>query len=237
MFAHLPFVRAGISNRADGPMKLLGEAALDESALRHRADFFATQDIDPRTIITAGLVHGTKIVTVNLEEAGEFISATDGLITNAPGVVLSVTVADCAPIFVIDPVHRAIGLAHAGWRGTADGIITALIRTMMAEFSTNPMEVLVEIGPHLQLHHFEIQADVAARFREIPGAIRAEGEKLLLDLSAAYRFELEGLRIPASQTVISEECTYCHSGRYFSYRRDRPTQVEAMIAYLEIRKE
>ena len=237
MLNHLSFLCVGISDRARGPMKLLGDVALDEQALRHRADFFVTQGIDPATVVTAGLVHGTRIVSVDLEDQGEFIPATDGLITNTPGVVLSVTVADCAPLFVVDPVHRAIGLAHAGWRGTADKIFTALLNTMMTEFATDLSEVFVEIGPFLQGHHFEIQEDVAAQFKDIPGAVRVERGIRRLDLGAAFRFEAERLRVPVSQFVASDECTFCHPERYFSYRRDRPVQIEAMVAYLGIREE
>lgn len=237
MFSHLPFLRAGISHRKDGSMKLLGEQVLDAEPLRRRKDFFVAQEVNPDVVITAGLVHGTRIVSVDLEDRGRFIPHTDGLITNIPGLVLSITIADCAPVFVIDPAHRAIGLVHAGWRGTVDGIIVSLFESMVSEFSTNPAEVFVEIGPHLQCHHFDVQEDVAGRFKDVPGVIQREEGRMRLDLNEAFRTQLERLQIPQSRIHFSEECTFCDSERYFSYRRDRPSQVEAMVAYLEIHKE
>ena len=88
----------------------------------------------------------------------------DALVTDVPGLVLSVFVADCVPVAVVDPVRRAIGLAHSGWRGTAAGITEKMIRCMTAQYGSDPKDLVCAIGPSICRDCYEISEDVAEQF-------------------------------------------------------------------------
>ncbi len=103
-------------------MKLTFDGVLDSEAVQNRKTFFQNLGMSIEHMVSAVLTHGTQIVTVTEEDRGRIILATDGLTTNQADVILTVTVADCVPIYFFDPKNKAIGLAHAGWRGTLQNI-------------------------------------------------------------------------------------------------------------------
>ena len=96
------------------------------------------------------------------------MESIDGLCTDDPRVTLVIYCADCVPLYFVDPVHRAVGLAHAGWRGTAAGMAKAMVERMALEFSTQPQELLVAIGPSIGKDCFEVDEPVAAEFSRLP---------------------------------------------------------------------
>lgn len=89
----------------------------------------------------------------------------DGLVTNVPGLVLTTFYADCVPLFFIDPVHRAVGLSHSGWRGTVNDIAGVTVRTMQEQYGTEPSEILAAIGPSICQDCYEVSEDVIEEFR------------------------------------------------------------------------
>src|SRR5512133_2898475 len=101
-------IQWGMSWREDGPMKLVTDGVFDEGAAENRKRFFAVRGINAGQTVIADLVHGNHVAAVALEDGGRTFAKTDALITAAPGIVLTVTVADCAPVYVFDKKLNAV---------------------------------------------------------------------------------------------------------------------------------
>jgi copper oxidase (laccase) domain-containing protein len=110
-----------------------------------------------------GRVAGGRIVDVNGQASG---GRWDALVSDEPGTVLAVTVADCVPVFFVDVVEIAFGVAHAGWRGIFGGIVKRTVAAMIAEFGTKPGNLLVGTGPAIRGPSYEVGPEVAGLFPE-----------------------------------------------------------------------
>lgn len=123
-------------------------------------------------IVTSDQTHTTNVRVVTEEDRGNGITKprpytdVDGMITNVPGLVLATFYADCVPLFFIDPVHRAVGLSHSGWRGTVGKIGKVTVEKMTEEFQTDPSELYAAIGPSICQDCYEVSEDVIDQFRE-----------------------------------------------------------------------
>ena len=145
----------------------------------------------------------------------------DGLVTNTPGVALMVFSADCTPILLHDPVTGAVGAVHAGWRGTASGIVKNAVHQMVSAFGCKPENISAAIGPNIGLCCFETDADVpqamvSAFGEEAKPFIRARGNKFHVDLKQLNALWLR--RSGVSKIEISEHCTACSSELFWSHR-------------------
>lgn len=192
--------------------------------------------------------HTTNVRRVNREDAGKGLtrergySDVDGLITNEPGLVLSTFYADCVPLYFVDPVHRAIGLSHSGWRGTVGRMGKVTLEAMEAEFDTRPEEVICAIGPSICQSCYEISEDVAAQFkREFCG----QEEEILLDKgNGKYQLDLwrtnELILLEAGVTpehlAVTNICTCCNDKLLFSHRASQGKRGN-LGAFLSIREE
>ena len=165
------------------------------------------------------------------------MESVDALITALPGITLTSTHGDCVPLWYYDPVHRAIGVAHAGWKGTLLGVAGETVRAMTAAFGTLPEDLKVYIGPAIGPCHFEVDRDVADAFTEaLPWSsafIRPCGKKFYIDLKAVNGRHLALAGVQAPQVGISDHCTYCMEKEYYSYRRSKDTA--RMLAYITLR--
>ena len=133
------------------------------------------------------------------------MESIDGLCTNDPGVTLVIYCADCVPLYFYDQEHRAIGLAHAGWRGTAMGMAGAMVERMAQEFGSRPEELLVAIGPSIGKDCFEVDEPVAAEFQRLP-------QWDLFLLTAGVKEE---------NIAVGQGCTMCEIDFIFSHRKTR----------------
>lgn len=224
-------IKWGISTKNDGSMNIR-DAVFDDTSRANREIFFAKQGIDMHNIVSANLIHDTNVAVVAESESGQILMNTDGLITDKPNVFLTVTVADCVPIYFYDQTNKIIGLAHAGWRGVVKNITKSMMHKMSSEFGTKSSEVLIYVGPHIQKCHFEIKNDIRAQFDE--DAVIADNNNLKVDLLLMIHKQLGQLGVQSSNINFSDECTYCLDNKYFSYRRDKPELVQTMIAYIGI---
>jgi YfiH family protein len=177
-------------------------------------------------------VHGAGVVSA--EGVAGPVEADASIATDA-GVVAVVMIADCMPVLLADPAGRCVGIAHAGWRGLAAGVIQATAAAMRARLGEPGAELLAYLGPAIGPEHFEVGPEVlAAMERSLPDAsdaFAARGEKYLADLFALGRQAL-------AQAGVSRihgrcECTYSDPGRYYSFRRDRVTGRHAALVWLE----
>lgn len=154
----------------------------------------------------------------------------DGLMTDESGIALATFYADCVPLFFLDPAHRAIGLAHSGWRGTVERMGKCMTEAMAEAFGSKPQELIAAIGPSICQDCYEVGEEVAEQFWRVFGGKahcgsivtrgRKEG-KYQLDLWLANRLILEEAGIPKGSISVTDVCT-CHNSDYlFSHRGSR----------------
>ena len=145
----------------------------------------------------------------------------DALVTNDPGVALTVFTADCTPILFHDPLTGAVGAAHAGWRGTAAAIAAKTVEAMVQEFGCEAENIRAAIGPNIGFCHFETDADVpeamiAAFGDEVRPFIQKAEEKYYVNLKEINALILR--RAGVRHIEISEDCTMCQPERFWSHR-------------------
>ena len=145
----------------------------------------------------------------------------DALVTNSPGVALTVFTADCTPLLFHDPHTGAVGAAHAGWRGTVSAIGPKTVAAMVENFGCKPEHIHAAIGPNIGFCHFETDSDVpdallAAFGEEILPFIRKKGVKYFVDLKEINALILR--RAGVRHIEISEDCTMCRPDRFWSHR-------------------
>lgn len=173
------------THRGDRP-----ENVLENYARLGRAAGFAPEE----TVFTKQ-VHSALVERVGRADCGRGLQweaehGVDGLVTNEPGVALTIFSADCTPVLLFDPIARAIGAAHAGWRGTAAGIAARAVEAMQREFGCRPENIRAAIGPCIGPCCFETDADVPDAMRAALGseagqAIPARRSKILCRPEAA----------------------------------------------------
>lgn len=176
--------------------------------------------------------HTTNVKTVTAEDKGKGIvkelgyTDIDGLITNVPGVVLSTFYADCVPLFFLDPVKKAIGLSHSGWRGTVGKMGKVTVERMTKEYGSNPKDIIAAVGPSICVDCYEVSSDVADAFMEAFAyaenldkiVIPKSKEKAMLDLwQANYAVFLEA-GIMKEHITLPDICTSCNKELLFSHR-------------------
>lgn len=148
----------------------------------------------------------------------------DGLVTDTPNLALGTFFADCVPIMIVDPVRRAIGSCHSGWKGTVQRIGEATIRKMQEEFGSDPKDLVCGIGPSICRDCYEISEDVAARFKEaFPGYEQdlltdKHNGHYQLDLWEACRRVLLDAGVPEGNISVTDICTCCNPDVLFSHR-------------------
>jgi copper oxidase (laccase) domain-containing protein len=176
-------------------------ARLEDAHAATRAEI----GLGKHAFITAEQVHGAEVAIVESGTSVE-MPGVDGLITAAAGTCLGIHVADCGPVYVIDPVRRVVGLLHSGRKGTEQGITTVAIRTMQREFGCVPAEMIVQLGPCIRPPFYE--TDFAA---EILRQAREAGVREVHDCGT---------------------CTGANVSRYYSYRveKGRTGRMLALLA-------
>src|SRR3989344_8295649 len=242
MFRPFVDVRHGLSEKKDGFMnvKTANDPARDAAALKNREAFFGNEGVRGRFFLPY-LVHGTDVALVTGGNCGEMIRA-DGFVTDTPSIVLTVTVADCFPLYFYDPIQKAIGLAHSGWRGTVKNILGRMVEAFGGHFGSRPEDLLLGIGSGIQKCHFSVRDDVLEQFKEYTDLAQEKGyatfaarkgDEHFVDLRGILVRQAEEAGIKRVETV--PDCTYCLADKYFSYRRDKPAIPEVMVAYCMLR--
>jgi YfiH family protein len=149
----------------------------------------------------------------------------DGMVTDRPGLVLGVLTADCLPVVLAVPGTDAVGIAHAGWRGTLAGVTQATLRELCALAGVGPAGVLAGLGPAIGRCCYRVGGEVRAAFRERWGARHAGRiffgkDPSFLDLQEANRLQLRAAGVPAAAIAVLPLCTSCRRDLFFSHRRD-----------------
>ena len=200
-------------------------------------------------IVTSDQTHTTNVHVVTETDRGNGITKprpytdVDGMITNVPGVVLCTFYADCVPLYFVDPVHKAIGLSHSGWRGTVGKIGKVTIEKMAEQFGSDPEEIFTAIGPSICQDCYEVSEDVILEFQK--AFEEKYWEKLFYKKkNGKYQLDLwEANHIIFLKAGIKEEhismpgiCTCCNPEFLFSHRASHGRRGN-LAAFLGIRRE
>ena len=258
----IPWLVHGFSTRVGGFSKLYGGDALNLGFTKgdSRADVERNREAFLRTIqaardrnemwplVTLRQVHSDLIHRVS--GAPEHPLVGDGLVADTPGVLLAVQTADCLPVVLVDAKRRAVGVFHAGWRGTIKRIVEKGVGEMRRWFGSQPRDIRAAIGPGIHKCCYEVGDEVRSKF-ESQFAYAAElfhevkesdpirdkypllflsarppghselPRKLFLDLVEANRRQLLAVGVPAKNISASELCTSCRRDILFSYRAEQ----------------
>lgn len=192
--------------------------------------------------------HTTNVRRVTREDEGKGVIRerdyrnVDGLITDVPGITLVTFYADCVPLYLVDPVHHAIGLSHSGWRGTVRRMGQVTMDAMKEAFGTRPEDVTACIGPSICRDCFEVGEEVAEAFADAfdpkyrDALYRANEKpgKYQLDLWKANEIIFQEAGVPKEQIHTTNICTMCNSDYLFSHRRVGEERGN-LAAFLSIR--
>lgn len=198
-------------------------------------------------------IHGNEVAVVSLNEKGKgrtsresAIQAKDGFITQEKGIVLCAQFADCVPLFFYDPVQQAIGLSHAGWKGSVLNISMATISLMTHTFGSRPSDIRAAIGPSIGICCYEVDDTVASRVYTVLSEIQAETDeqltvirrkangKYMLNLQELNRKLLIQAGILSSHIEVTQLCTSCSTDHFFSHRKEGGS-TGRMVAWIGLR--
>lgn len=191
----------------------------------NRRLFFKAMAISGSMIASAQQVHGDKVV--NVSSPGSY-DQTDGLVTRIPGIALVVQTADCLPVYIYDPTHQAVGMIHAGWKGTVLKISSKAVREMERHFGTKPEDIKIFLGPSIGPCCYEVGRDVARRF----SAKYISGGRL--NLWKSNKDQLVEVGVRPERIMTSRLCTVCHAEWFFSHRASSG-QTGRMMAILGLK--
>ncbi len=181
-------------------------------------------------MVCSDQTHTTNVKRVGRKQAGMGVlrdrdyTDIDGLITNEPGIALATFYADCVPLYFVDPVHKAIGLSHSGWRGTVGRMGAVTLEAMTREFGTNPEDVYAAIGPSICQSCYEISEDVVIEFEQAFPNWKAEileekgNGKYQLDLWKCNEHILLEAGVKPENLAVTNICTCCNADKLFSHR-------------------
>lgn len=221
----------GVSEGCFASMNLgFGRGDADENVLTNYDRLCNAMGFTKEQVVLPDQVHDTVVRRATKDDCGKGIvkdrdyTCVDAQITNEPGVALAVFGADCVPVFFYDPVTKAIGTAHAGWRGTNGRIVEKTVQAMEKEFGSKRSDIEAYIGVSICGDCYTVGGEVAERFlKEFPEAttqtdVQKEEGTCQLDLWQVNRIILEQTGIRPENIVIGGVCTKCHSNVLYSHR-------------------
>lgn len=179
-------------------------------------------------LITARQVHGEGIIDFSVGPEKVWDMEGDALITRERGFALGVFTADCLPVLLFDPENQAIGIVHAGWRGTANALAAKTVHRMQKTYASRPPGMIAVLGPCIGPCCYEVDGPVKSAFLRggIPWeSVASSGQNGLwrLDLRHANAYLLEKTGMNRANIHSVSECTCCQKGRFFSYRAEKET--------------
>ncbi|MCI9216188.1 MAG: peptidoglycan editing factor PgeF [Dorea sp.] len=180
--------------------------------------------------------HTTNVAVAREEDRGKQFLETDGIVTDVPGICLVTFFADCVPLYFVDPVKKAVGLSHSGWRGTAGKIGRVTVEKMKEEFGSNPEDILAAVGPSICQDCYEVSGDVIERFQEVFD--RSLWRKLFYPVEPLTEHDICGIKerkyqlnlweanrqifleagIKEEHIAVTNLCTCCNPELLFSHR-------------------
>ncbi|MCL2810027.1 MAG: peptidoglycan editing factor PgeF [Treponema sp.] len=231
-FASFPFIfddrpiegiSCGISSRLAGDMK-------NHTLNKNRLNLFSKLGLNTANVYGLKQIHSRNVLVVN-GSTPPLIEA-DGMVTQDRDRTLSVTVADCLPVFLYDTKTASFAIVHSGWKGT--GIVVDVIDLMMEKYLTNPCDIAAVLGPCIGCCCYKVDAERAVFFEKEFGieSVRKSNEDFFLDLKAANVKLLNDIGV--NNIAVCNNCTFCDE-RLGSFRREG-AQFTHMIALIYSRR-
>ena len=225
--------KGGVSNGIFSSMNLNFKRGDDPDAvLENYRRMAAALNMRVEDMVLSDQTHTTNVRVITEEDRGKGIlrpqdySDVDGMITNVPGIVLVTSYADCVPLYFVDPVRKAIGLSHSGWKGTVGHIGQKTVWKMHEVYGTEPKDIVAAIGPSICQSCYEVSDDVAEAFRanftadEAADILLDKGNgKYQLDLWKANWYVLTDSGILPEHLSVTDLCTACHPDLLWSHRK------------------
>ena len=211
----------------------LGKSTADEpeNVAENRRRFCTALGIETSQLAWSKQVHGTEVRHVTAPGGAE---GFDALICTTPGIALAVSVADCTPILIYDPQNQAVAAIHAGWRGTAEGIVRHTMERMQQVFGTKGEHCRAFIGACIDECSFEVGEEVAETFDPAFKRWDSGRQKFFVDLKKANSAQLLEAGVSAAQVEISTFSTVLHNEDFFSHRLEKGA-TGRMMAVIGIR--
>lgn len=231
-----PWLGHAVSDKSFGNISLyVGDSK--ETVLANRKKFFKEAgNLKEENVVEMQQIHGNHVKVVGEKEKGQLILETDAIITNTPDVALIVKAADCVPILLADPTNRAIGVVHAGWRGTAQEIVKLAVNHMEDHFGTSPSDLIVGIGPSIGPCCYEVDTPVIDAFSNFSYKdkifSKVDDNHAHLDLWNANKFQLMEAGVKEKIIEVAKICTYDNSDKFFSERHDKQTGRFGSVVWL-----
>ncbi len=223
LFSQFPQIVFGMSTKnggvSDPPYGLnlsIGVGDDPDNVRENRKRFFNALNIDGTRLAFPLQVHSSQVQDAHTP--GRYIN-TDGLTTDKKEIYLIVSVADCLPVFLFDPIHNAIAGVHAGWKGTDQKITMKMIQLMNERWQTDPSEIIAFLGPAAGVCCYEVGEGVAELFSSEFKAPQSNG-KYHLDIPAVNKEQLISAGVKIENIEHENFCTICSNDRFHSYRRD-----------------
>lgn len=222
----------GVSEGIYSTMNLSFSRGDKEEAVRENYRRIAKAlDVPEDSFVLSHQTHTTNVVKVTKADCGNGLTRplsyqdVDGLITNEPEVCLTTFYADCVPLYFVDPVKKAIGLSHSGWRGTVEKMGKCTVEKMQKEFGCNPKDMIAAVGPSICQDCYEVSEDVIEEFQAAFEEkdwnqlfYKKSNGKYQLNLWKANELILLEAGIPKTQIAITNLCTCCNPEVLFSHR-------------------
>lgn len=239
----------GVSQGEIGSMNLsFGREPDRENVEENHRRLAAAIGYEPENMVFSRQTHTTNIMKVTEEDRGlgfireQDYNNIDGLITNVPGLVLVTFYADCVPLLLVDPVHRAIGSAHSGWRGTVGNIGKTVVESMAKAYGTRPEDVVASIGPSICQDCYEVSGDVIEEFRNAYASdlwpflfYGKDDGKYQLNLWRACYENFLGAGLLPEHISLPDLCTCCNPKLLYSHRASGGRRGN-LAAFLMIKK-
>jgi YfiH family protein len=157
----------------------------------------------------------------------------DALISDRAGILVGVKTADCVPILLVDPSVPVVAAIHAGWRGSAENIVAAVVHELTVGWNTRPENLRAAIGPSIGVCCYEVGPEVARRFDTWDPKMRQIEGPVHLDLPTINQAQLRNAGV--SDIWKSGECTFCAASRFFSFRRERE-KAGRLVSFIGLQK-
>ena len=263
-FENLPWLRHGFSTRwggEGGGTLNLASAAWDteERVNENRRRLLSALGLENAALFSLNQIHSDRVYVVEsvaglYEPQAEFLffpssdsiqnyksNEGDALITNSENAVLAIKTADCFPVLIVDPVNRAVGAVHSGWRGTLARVLPGAIEEMSRRYQSNPAHLMAALGPGIRECCFEVGEEVARLFKEAyPEKTAARPRqsmpgKYLVDLAAVLKTQMTQSGIPPENQYDPGTCTRCNTREFFSWRAEGSSagRMMAVIALVK----
>jgi hypothetical protein len=188
---------------------------------------------EEKHIIIPQQIHGNECLTIKKGDELKRKYKGDAILTDRKDIFLTVSVADCLPIFLVEPKRKVVGLVHAGWRGTLLEIAKETIRKAKNEFGCKPEDFTLLFGPAIQKCCYEISEVMAILFDE-DCLTRMPGEKPKLDLIYVNMKQFLNCGVKRKKIFATNDCTLCNKDMFHSFRRDGD-KAGRMIAFIGIK--